>query len=46
LNIYNLNGQLLYKETVEGSGSIPWDKPGFYIIEIPQLGLHQKLIVQ
>ena len=46
LNIYNLNGQLLYKETVEGSGSIPWDKPGFYIIEIPQLGLHQKLIIQ
>jgi hypothetical protein len=46
LNIYDLNGQLLLQKTVEGSGSIPWTKSGFYIIEIPRLNLHQKLMTQ
>lgn len=46
LNIYNLNGQLIYQEMVNGTGVIPWNNSGFYIVEIPELNLHQKLTTQ
>lgn len=44
LNIYNLNGQLIQEEIVNGNGTIPWNKSGFFIIEIPELNLHKKLV--
>jgi hypothetical protein len=44
LNIYTLNGQLIQEEIVNGSGSIPWNKSGFFILEIPELNLHKKLV--
>lgn len=44
LHIYNLNGQLIHEEVVSGSGSIPWNRSGFFLIEIPETNHHQKLV--
>ncbi|NOQ72731.1 MAG: hypothetical protein GQ574_12045 [Crocinitomix sp.] len=44
MNIYNVNGQLIHEEIVNGTGAIPWNKSGFFIIEFPELNLHQKLV--
>ncbi|MFT5823352.1 MAG: hypothetical protein ACI8ZM_004613 [Crocinitomix sp.] len=44
LNIYNINGQLIHEEIVNGTGAIPWNKTGFFIIKIPELNLHKKLV--
>ncbi len=45
LNIYNLNGQLINQSDIAEDNSILWTKKGFYIIEIPVLNFHQKLII-
>lgn len=43
LNIYNLNGQLIHQSIQTESGAIPWNKKGFFIVEIPELNFHQKV---
>jgi hypothetical protein len=45
LNIYNLSGQLLHSEKLSTSKDISWNNAGFYIIEIPELNLREKLVI-
>jgi hypothetical protein len=43
VNIYNLSGQLIHMTSIEQSQHIDWNKYGFFIIEIPELQIRQKL---
>ena len=45
LNIYDLGGKVVHSETVGNSANIAWDKSGFYLIEVPELNLQQKIAV-
>jgi hypothetical protein len=46
VNIYNLSGALVHTEIMSESGQINWNKKGFYFVEIPEIGVKQKLVVQ
>lgn len=46
LNIYNLSGQLVFSKKINGSESINWNKKGFYLVEIPEIQIHQKILAQ
>lgn len=43
INIYNLSGQLIHTKLVNKDETVAWSKEGFFIIEIPELQLRQKL---
>ena len=44
VNIYALNGALVYQGKLGSNEVIDWDKKGFYIIEIPELDFRQKIV--
>jgi len=44
LNIYNISGQLIHTQYIHNNMEIDWTKKGFYIIEIPELQIRQKII--
>ncbi len=44
LNIFDLSGTLAYQENIEGDLVIPWSKSGFFIVEIEELGIRQKIL--
>lgn len=46
LNIYDLSGALIRTEVAYPGMQIPWNRDGFFILEIPELGLKTKLITQ
>ena len=46
LNIYDLSGNLIYKESAYNGMSVPWSKKGFFILEIPELNCRQKLVTR
>ncbi|UKN01735.1 hypothetical protein K6119_18585 [Paracrocinitomix mangrovi] len=44
LNIYSLNGSLVYSAPAKTNMTIDWQLNGFFILEIPELELRSKLI--
>ena len=46
VNIYDLSGALIYTQQMLERTNIPWDKKGFFIVEIPELEQRQKLVTQ
>jgi len=45
LNVYDLGGKLVHSEIVGNSTIIPWMRSGFYLIDIPELNIRQKIAV-
>ena len=46
VNIYTIDGKLIQQSILEKDGVLPWDTEGFFILEIPSIGFHQKLIIR
>lgn len=46
LNIYDLSGALVHTEIINGNTSIRWDRPGYYVVEIPEIGKRQKVLTR
>ena len=46
VNIYDLSGKLVHTEQMNESSNIQWDEKGFYIVDIPELEIRQKLVIQ
>lgn len=44
-NIYNTAGELLHKAPIHNQDRIAWDTKGFYIIEIPELEIKEKIVI-
>ena len=42
-NIYNLNGQLIKMDFINNHDTYKWLNKGFYLIEMPELGIYEKL---
>lgn len=45
LNIYDLGGKLIFSEKMENEPAIPWTQQGFFLLDIPELGVRQKIVV-
>jgi len=45
LNVYDLGGKLVHTQPVESEQSIPWSRKGFFLMDIPELGVRQKVVV-
>jgi hypothetical protein len=45
-NIYDLSGKLIHTEQLSESSNISWSEKGFFILEIPELEIRQKLVIQ
>lgn len=43
VNIFNLSGQLINTTFTNGNNTIHWSEKGLFIIEIPELGIRQKI---
>lgn len=46
LKVYDLSGKLVFTQIVQNQSSIPWTSSGYYLLEIPEIELKQKIIVQ
>lgn len=46
LNIYGLSGQLIATFDLNPNESVAWNRSGIFVVEIPSLNFHQKLVIQ
>lgn len=44
LNIYSLSGKLVKSQSIVNGATIPWNLQGFYLVEISELELRQKVV--
>lgn len=42
--VYDLSGKRIDQFTLSENGTIPWNKNGFFIVEIPSLGVKEKIV--
>ena len=44
VNIYDLNGKLIFKSYLKSNEFLEWSKKGFYLVAVPEINFRQRVV--